>query len=73
MKPRPALMDKSYHNRSIIFTLKPSKGGLEQLVTNLRSFRFSGSPKSLTTSQKLTTVSWVSLNPLPYFVFSICR
>lgn len=34
-------------------TLKPSSGGLEQLVTNFSSFRFSSSVKPSTTSQKV--------------------
>lgn len=34
-------------------TLKPRRGGLEQLVTNLSSMRFSSSVKLSTTSQKI--------------------
>ena len=54
-------------------TLKPKSGGLEQLVTNLRSFLLRGSLSDLTTSQNMTMVSWVSVNPFPYFVFCICH
>lgn len=44
-------------------TLKPSSGGLEQLVTNFSSLRFSSSVKPSTTSQKIWMTGWVAEYP----------
>ena len=60
-----------YFNCSaMILTLNPNKGGLEQLVTNFNNFRFCSSVKPRTTCQKFTIVSCVSVNPLPYLVWT---
>lgn len=52
----------TWHDQSAL-TLKPSSGGLEQLVTNFSSLRFSSSVKPSTTSQKVWMTGWVAVYP----------
>lgn len=54
--PQPVVsrfMDHGSYQDLLSLTLKPSSGGLEQLVTNFSSLRFSSSEKPSTTSQKV--------------------
>lgn len=46
-----------------MLTLNPRSGGLEQLVTNRNSLRFSSSVKLSTTSQKILMTGWVAEYP----------
>lgn len=56
-------IDYQWHEDQSALTLKPSSGGLEQLVTNFSSLRFSSSVKPSTTSQKVWITGWVAVYP----------